>query len=40
MSKAKTSTIAVRGTAISILTGKDGDFISLSASSLPLPDGQ
>lgn len=30
MSKAKTSTIAVRGTAISILTGKDGDFISLT----------
>jgi hypothetical protein len=30
MSKAKTSTIAVRGTAISILTGKDGAFISLT----------
>jgi hypothetical protein len=30
MSKAKTSTIAVRGTAISILTGKDGDPISLT----------
>ena len=30
MSKAKTSTIAVRGTAIAILTGKDGDYISLT----------
>lgn len=30
MSKAKTSTIAVRGTAISILAGKHGDFISLT----------
>lgn len=30
MSKAKTSTIAVRGTAISIVTGKDGDYISLT----------
>jgi hypothetical protein len=30
MSKAKTSTIDVHGTAISILTGKDGDLISLT----------
>ena len=30
MSKNKTSTIAVRGTAVSILTGKDGDYISLT----------
>jgi len=30
MSKAKTSTIADRGTAVSILTGKDGDYISLT----------
>ena len=30
MSKAKTSTIAVRGTAIAIITGQDGDFISLT----------
>ncbi len=30
MSKATTSTIAVRGTAISIITGKDGDYISLT----------
>jgi len=30
MSKAKTSTIAVRGTAIAIITGKDGDYISLT----------
>jgi hypothetical protein len=30
MSKQKTSTLAVRGTAVSILTGKDGDFISLT----------
>ena len=30
MSKANSSTIAVRGTAVSILTGKDGDFISLT----------
>ncbi len=32
MSKAKTSTFDVRGTAISILTGKDGDFVSLTSS--------
>ena len=30
MSKAKTSTIAVRGTAISIISGKDGDYLSLT----------
>lgn len=30
MSKAKTSTIAVRGTAIAIITGQNGDYISLS----------
>ena len=30
MSKAKTSTLDVRGTAISILTDKDGDFVSLT----------
>jgi hypothetical protein len=30
MSKQKTSTIAVRGTAVSILTGKGGDYISLT----------
>jgi hypothetical protein len=30
MSKQKTSTLAVQGTAVSILTGKDGDFISLT----------
>ncbi len=30
MSKQKTSTLAVRGTAVSILTSKDGDFISLT----------
>ena len=30
MAKAKKSTLAVRGTAISILTGQDGDFISLT----------
>ena len=30
MSKGKTSTIAVRGTSISIVTGKDGDYISLT----------
>lgn len=30
MSKQKTSTIAVRGTAVSILTGKDGESISLT----------
>ncbi len=29
MSKAKRSTIAVRGTAVSMVTGKDGDDISL-----------
>ncbi|MEI8387736.1 MAG: KilA-N domain-containing protein, partial [Verrucomicrobiota bacterium] len=26
----KTNTIAVRGTAISIITGKDGDYLSLT----------
>ena len=30
MSIAKTSTIAVRGTAIAIITGQDGDYISLT----------
>jgi hypothetical protein len=30
MSRGKTSTIAVRGTSISIVTGKDGDYISLT----------
>jgi hypothetical protein len=30
MRKNKVSTIAVRGTAISIVTGKDGDYISLT----------
>ena len=30
MSKQKTNTIAVRGTAVSILTGKGGDYISLT----------
>jgi hypothetical protein len=30
MSKAKTSTIAVQGTAVSVLTSKDGDYISLT----------
>ncbi len=30
MSKSKTSTIAVRGTAVSILTDKNGDYISLT----------
>lgn len=39
MSKAKTSTIAVRGTAIAIITGKDGDYISL-ADMLRAKDGE
>ena len=30
MSKNKTTTIAVQGTAVSIITGKDGDYISLT----------
>ncbi len=30
MSKSKTSAIAVQGTAASIITGKDGDYISLT----------
>ena len=30
MKKSKTATIEVRGTVVSILTGKDGDYISLT----------
>jgi phage terminase large subunit-like protein len=30
MSKAKRSTLDVQGTAVSILSGKDGDYISLT----------
>jgi hypothetical protein len=30
MSKGKTSTIAVRGTAVSIISGNDGDYLSLT----------
>ncbi len=30
MNKAKTATIEIQGTAVSILSGKDGDYISLT----------